>query len=145
MPANPLIGTWRLLSFEIKTPSGDIRHPFGENAAGYLLYGAEGYMAVSMMPAGRPNFLSPVLGGGKAEEKIAAFDTYTSYCGTFEIRDGAVIHHIELCTFPNWSGVDQPRCFELSGDRLTLRANLKMAEGEAVAQAVWQRIPPLRR
>lgn len=140
LASNPLIGTWRLLSYEQRDSSGDISRPFGENPAGYLFYGADGYMSVSIMPMGRPNFLSTKIGAGTTEEKIAAFDTYTSYCGTYEIKGDTVTHHIELSLYPNWSGLDQQRRFELSGDQLTLSARLKMAEGEAFAQATWQRI-----
>src|SRR6185437_5894885 len=145
MLTNPLLGTWRLVSFEIENPEGEVSRPFGENAAGYLMYSADGYMAVSIMPLDRPNFLSSTLDAGKPEEKIGAFDTYTSYCGTYEIRGDTVVHHIELCLFPNWSGADQHRQFELSGDRLTLRARLKMAEGESVGVAIWNRISPRRK
>jgi Lipocalin-like domain len=36
MSANPLIGTWRLLSWKNRTLDGEVSHPLGEDASGYL-------------------------------------------------------------------------------------------------------------
>ena len=78
-------------------------------------------MAASVIRADRANFNSADIWAARPEEKLAAFDTYGSYCGRYEVKGDKVIHHIELSLFPNWSGRDQERSFEFSRDRLTLR------------------------
>jgi hypothetical protein len=71
---------------------------------------------------------------------LAAFDTYLSYCGKYEIDGDKVVHQIELSLFPNWSGVDQERFFEFSGKQLTLRTAPMALEGtQRTAQLIWHR------
>jgi len=140
MSTNPFVGTWRLVSGETKTASGEVSHPFGKHATGYLIYSQDGYMAVAIMQANRANSASADIRAGSPEEKLAAFDTYLSYCGTYEVKGDKVLHHIECSLFPNWSGADQVRFFEFSGDQLTLRTPPMALGGmERTVQLIWQR------
>jgi hypothetical protein len=142
MSPNQFVGSWRLLSTEVNAASGEVTYPFGQDATGSLIYTQDGHMAVAIMNGNRPNFASPDM-RGTAQEKLAAFDSYLSYFGTYEVKVDRVIHHVDLCLFPNWSGGDQERFFEFSGDRLTLRTPPMMMEGvERTAQLIWQRVPP---
>ena len=142
MSANPFVGTWQLVSAESKDASGEISHPLGQDATGYLIYSSDGYMAVAIMQANRSNFASADTRGGSLDEKGAAFDTYVSYSGTYEVKGERVIHHVEMSLFPNWSGTDQERFFEFSGDQLALRTPPIMIQGvERTAHLIWQRVP----
>ena len=38
MSSNPLIGTWRLLSWENTDANGHTSYPLGEDAVGYIIY-----------------------------------------------------------------------------------------------------------
>ena len=142
MSTNAFVGARRLLSFEARTSSGEISHPLGKDAKGLLLYGQEGYMAVSVMRGDRPNFKSAdIWATANPDEKLAAFDSYSSYCGRYEVKHDKIIHHVELSLFPNWSGEGQERDFEFAGDRLTLRTPPTMVGGvEQIAIAIWQRL-----
>jgi hypothetical protein len=43
MASNPLIGTWRLLSWETRSlVDGRVSYPLGEDAVGYIMYGQDG-------------------------------------------------------------------------------------------------------
>jgi hypothetical protein len=140
MSSNPFVGTWRLVSAETKTASGEVSYPFGKDATGYLIYGQDGFMAVAIMHANRANFASSDIGAGSLEEKLASFDTYLSYSGTYEMKGDVVVHHIELSLFPNWCGTHQERFFRFSGDQLILRTRLMVVRGtEQTAQLIWQR------
>lgn len=141
-------GTWRLVRFEVRGREGDVSHPFGLDAAGYLMYGEDGYMAAALMQAKRANFASADILEASAEEKAAAFDGYSSYCGRYEVKDNKVIHYIQCSQLPNWSGSEQERYFEFSEDygRLTLRTAPLLAGGEErTLVAVWERAKPDRR
>ena len=141
MPADRFVGAWRLLSLEARSSTGDVSYPYGQDAAGYLLYSGEGYMSVSVMQARRTNFASPDALQAPAEEKRAAFDTYSSYSGRYEVRGQKVIHYVEISLFPNWSGKEQERFFAFSGDRLTLTAPPMRIRGvEQNLVAIWQRM-----
>jgi Lipocalin-like domain len=142
MSADLFIGAWRLLSLEARTSAGVASYPFGKDAAGYLLYTREGYMSASLMQAARANFASPDDLQAPVDEKLAAFDTYSSYSGRYEVRGQKVIHHVEISSFPNWTGTAQERFFAFSGDRLTLTAPPMLIGGvEQKLVATWQRLP----
>jgi hypothetical protein len=103
MSSNPLVGTWRLISWENRTLDGEVSHPLGEEASGYIAYNEDGYVFVPIMRPGRTRFVTGDLLSGSPEEKAAAADSYVSYCGRYEFHGETVIHHVELSLFPNWS------------------------------------------
>jgi hypothetical protein len=143
MSADRFVGAWRLLSLQARTSTGDVSYPYGKDAAGYLLYSREGYMSVSVMQASRAHFVSPDGLLAPANEKVAAFDNYSSYSGRYEVRGQKVIHHVEISLFPNWRGTEQERFFAFSGDRLTLTAPPMQIGGvEQNLVAIWQRLHP---
>lgn len=140
MSEHPLIGTWRMVSYELESATGAISYPYGRDPTGYLIYAADGYMSVAFMTGDR----IPYAGGdrlrGTPEERAAAADTYVSYCGRYELREDRVIHHIEVSLFPNWVGVAQTRYFTLAGNRLTLRTPpLLMGGSTQTGRILWER------
>jgi Lipocalin-like domain len=141
MSANPLVGTWRLLSWENRTLDGKVSHPLGEDASGYLAYTDDGYVLVAIMGAGRRPFVAGDLLSGSTAEKAGAAETYVSYCGRYEFHGDTVLHHVELSLFPNWVGVTQERLVKLSGDRLTLSTRPLLLQGkQQTAQLLWERV-----
>jgi lipocalin-like protein len=141
MSANPLVGTWRLLSWKNRTLDGEVSHPLGEDASGYLAYTDDGYVLVAIMGAGRRPFAAGDLLSGSTAEKAGAAETYVSYCGRYEFRGETVLHHVELSLFPNWVGVTQERLVKLSGDRLTLSTRPLLLQGrQQTAQLLWERV-----
>lgn len=148
MPANDsqtvirqLIGAWRLQSFHIKTPEGQVTYPFGRDAAGYYFFAESGYMSVAIMGAYRPKFAVADILAGSTEEKVAASEAYISYCGQYEIQGDQLIVHPEVSFFPNWIGADQVRYFELTDNTLTLSTPpMLLRGGQQTAQLVWERV-----
>src|SRR5215207_3428430 len=140
MASNPFIGTWRLVSFEHRTLDGQIICPQGDNPLGYLIYNEQGYMSVAFMSAHRVGFASGDIRGGSAEEKVAAFDSYISLCGKYEIEGQKVYHHIEVSLFPDWIGVTQERFFEFTENRLSLSAAPFLLNGrQRTVHVIWER------
>jgi hypothetical protein len=141
MPSNPLVGSWRLISWENRTADGDISHPLGDDASGYIAYNDEGYMFVAIMRPARTHFLAGDLLSATTDEKARAAEGYVSYCGRYELQGDTVIHHVELSLFPNWVGVDQARLVNISGDRLTLSTRPLLLDGrQQTAHLVWERV-----
>jgi hypothetical protein len=63
-------------------------------------------MSVEIMAEGRVPYQVPDAFGGSPQERSEAISSYLSYTGPFEVlpdRD-TVIHHIEVCSYPNWIG-----------------------------------------
>ncbi|MDP9383392.1 MAG: lipocalin-like domain-containing protein [Chloroflexota bacterium] len=142
MNTNPLVGTWRLVSFEVRASDGRVSHPYGPDATGYIIYSPDGYMSVTITAADRPNFDASDLLGGSVEERAEAAGTYVSYCGTYEVQDATVVHRVQMSLFPNWVGTEQVRFYELKGDRLHLStAPMLLGGSEQRAQLIWERVP----
>jgi hypothetical protein len=141
MRSNPLIGTWRLVSWENRGADGGITYPLGEDAVGYIMYNPDGYMSVAIMRPDRAMFVAGDLLSGSPEEKARAAGTYVSYCGRYEFRGDTVVHQVELSLFPNWVGVDQERLVEVTGDRLTLSTRPILLGGmQRTAHLILERV-----
>lgn len=141
MSSNPLVGTWRLLSWENRTLDGEVSHPLGGGASGYIAYTEHGYVFVAIMAAGRRPFVAGDLLSGSTAEKAGAAETYVSYCGRYEFLGDTVLHHVELSLFPNWVGVTQERLVKISGDQLTLSTRPLLLQGrQQTAHLLWERV-----
>jgi hypothetical protein len=141
MASNPLVGVWRLLSWENRSADGTIDYPLGREAMGLIIYTEDGYMSVAIGRAERKPFSAGDLLEGSREEKAGAAASYVSYCGRYDFRGDSVVHHVELSLFPNWIGLDQERLFDVSGDVLTLRTRpMPMGGADRSAHVVWERV-----
>jgi hypothetical protein len=142
MPKDQFVGTWKLISSELRLANGERTYPFGKNAVGTLTYHGHGHMSVHVMRPGRPGFASGDPRDATDEEIKAAFDGYVAYFGTYTVNDEEriITHHVIGSLFPNWIGQDQRRAFEFSGSRLTLSTPpIPFAKTTLTAVLVWER------
>jgi len=141
MERNPFVGTWRLVSLEMRKPDGQVSYPLGHDAVGFIMYAEDGYMSVAIMSVDRLKFAAGDIRRGTVEEKAAAADSYVSYCGRYEIRDNAIVHYIAVSLFPNWVGVQQERVFKFDGRRLYLSTTPFLADGiQQTGHLIWERV-----
>ena len=139
----PIIGAWRLVSFETRKENGEVDYPFGNNAQGSLIYTKSGRMSVHLMRSDRPRFASGDQMKGTTEEIKANYEGLITYYGSYEFdgEKGLVIHNVQGSLFPNWEGQRHERFFELSGNRLKLSTPPTLwGGGKAVALMLWERI-----
>ena len=140
MSNEKFIGVWKLISLELRNSNGEIAYPMGQDPEGYIFYSVDGFMSVAFMEQGRRRFASNDIRGGTLEERAEAAHGYFSYCGTYEVQEKQIIHHIEVSLIPNWISVDQVRLFEFDNDLLTLSTPPFLVEGkEQTAHLVWKR------
>lgn len=140
--ATSFVGTWRLVSFEVRYSDGEVAFPYGQGAVGRLTYDARGNMSAQMISPSVPRFSHPDWTRATPDEARAAFLGALSYLGTYEVHEaeGVVTHKVEASLFPNWAGTEQRRRFALSGDCLTLSTpDLPHGERTFVATMIWQR------
>lgn len=138
---NPLAGSWKLVSFELRSADGKVHYPFGEDVAGHIIYGEDACMSVTMSAANRPRCAAKDLRLATMEEKSAASDTYISYSGRYEIRGDRVLHHVEVSLFPNWVGITHERVMELSDRKLALTMPpISILGVDHTGRMVWERV-----
>ncbi|HEV2074573.1 MAG TPA: lipocalin-like domain-containing protein [Thermomicrobiales bacterium] len=141
MTMNPLVGTWRLLSFEVRDERGEITYPFGRDVLGFITYTADGHMSVQFGRKDRPHLGADDWWGATPAEISAAARDYFAYCGTYVYQDGEVVHRIGLSLMPNWIDGTQLRLVQLDRDTATLSTHPMPVCGQLqVATLVWQRV-----
>ena len=140
MTEHSFVGAWSLVSYEARTAEGEVSYPIGRDAIWYIMYTPDGHMSIAIMSANRANYASGDLRGGTVEEKLAAAETYLSYCGRYELNGDEVVHHVEVAFFPNRVATSQVRTFRISGDTLSLSTPPMLIEGkQQTGHLVWQR------
>ncbi|MBD2692112.1 lipocalin-like domain-containing protein [Anabaena catenula] len=142
MTKEKFVGTWKLVSWEIRDENGNVAYPFGKDAYGLLMYTEDGYMSSSLATANRPNFTAFDLLGGIIEEQVRAAKTYFSYCSKYEVKEKSVIHYVESSLFPNWVGTVQERFFEFNQDnQMILSTEPMLIEGKQQTNyLIWQHV-----
>jgi hypothetical protein len=140
-----LVGAYRLVSFEITYSDGrEPSYPFGRDGRGQLIYSAEGQMSAVLTRAERePIAVSRLENYMRADDaaKAAAFDSYLSYCGTWELDGEEVTHHVEMAMVPDIVGASQVREVTLVGDTLTLSYEVEAKSGVTrFYELVWERV-----
>jgi hypothetical protein len=126
--AKELIGAWRYLGTRINGQKWDR----GPNPKGMIYYGPHGEMAVQVAPDVNRRRAGAVM---TPEEAKIALSDYIAYFGTYTIDEqiGTVTHHRQDSIQPGDTG-DLVRRYELTGDRLVLRAL------NSTLEVTWERI-----
>jgi hypothetical protein len=138
---NKIVGTWRLISYEIMDHHGHSRYPLGEESAGILVYDRQGNMTGQMMKAKRHRYASDDMRKGTSEEMASAIKSYLAYFGKYSIDENnqSVTHIVEGSLFPNWVGTHQTRFFRFTRDTLVLSAGFNAGGKEHTAILTWKR------
>jgi len=140
---SPLVGSWRLVSYEGRTADGKITLDYGSSPEGRLMYDQDGRMSVHLVDPGRRAFASGDFLRATPDELRAAFYGYFGYYGRYTVDEkaGVVTHHVEGAAYPNYIGTDQRRIFSIEGDRLILQTPPERAAGsDVIYTIVWQRL-----
>ena len=120
-----LIGAWELIDLVEEPEDGSPgRYPMGEDAAGLILYTADGFMSVQIMQRGHAAAEASVDDpyGRTPEDFAAEARTYFAYAGSFSVDEGAgiVTHEVRTSLYPGWVGQAQRRAVRLEDGVLEL-------------------------
>jgi Lipocalin-like domain len=137
-----LVGTWKLVSIEDTMKDGKVQPSaqFGPHPNGFLMYEPDGHMCATIANGDRPAWKDP--SKPTDAEKIAYYDTFIAYCGTFKLDSATstVTHYPSVAWTPAYVGSTQPRPFRLEGNRLIITVTRGMSdEGIAKRVLVWER------
>ena len=126
-----LLGVWRLVSVEHDVDGTPVK-PLGDDPQGYLVYTPDNHVFVQFATRAERSWPGPEVFELPTAQLLAAVG-FVAYAGTFEVRDGQVIHHREFGVLQSMSGTVEPRSVILDGDRLILGT-------PAGARNEWQRL-----
>lgn len=141
MSKHRLIGTYHLVSWENRYASGKVAYPFGADAQGYISYSLDGYMFVHIMANHRKLHTGDDLFDGDIHEIQKSATTHLSYSGRYELQDNEIIHHVSICSFPNWVNTEQRREWRFQNGQLLLIARDIVSGKEKVdAYLIWHPI-----
>ena len=143
MDNNPIVGAWKLVTFEFIKDDGSIIYPFGAEAQGSVIYTETGRFSGQLLRIDRPKFAIPDQMQGTPEEIEANYKGAISYFGTYEVdsEKREINHYVEGSIFPNMEGTQQKRTFEINNRQLILRTQRFKVNGEkAVGVLKWKRV-----
>jgi hypothetical protein len=79
--------------------------------------------------------------GADAPLTVAAFDTYYSYFGTWELdpKTSIVTHHVASALIPGESGLSYAQSVTLDGGRMILTTRVGSKGAQTVRRKIWER------
>jgi hypothetical protein len=122
-PANPFVGTWKLVAADKILPDGTRVPDYGTQPHGSAIFTADGYYSVQIYRAERVKFSSGDKLKGTPEEYKDASLSASVHFGryTADPAKGTITFHIDRASFPNLDDTTQVRAYELKGDTLSWR------------------------
>ena len=79
----PIVGAWKLITFEFRKADGNVIYPFGERALGSIIYTESCRYSAQLMRIDRPKFTSGDQMKGTAEEIESNYKGCISYFGSY--------------------------------------------------------------
>ncbi len=152
-----IAGTWRLQSCETlifdnpkagrKRSAKDskvkvkTRFPYGKSPDGILIYTPRGHMSVTIAAGKRPKFRKKNLFAGSTKQKVSAIESFVSYAGKYRLEGRMIVHDVQICLFPDWSGAELQREMNIEGNLLTLSVPPYIRDGKKqITRLVWKRV-----
>jgi hypothetical protein len=131
--SNPLLGTCKLISFQVATEHSDERHDvFDAHPRGVLLISERRFTA----------FLTA---GDQAldADRATLFDRLMAYSGVYRVEADKIIVSVDIAWHPSWLSTEQTRFFKLDGDKLSIISaptqHPKFADKLVRGIVAWQR------
>jgi hypothetical protein len=122
MTKDDIVGVYRNLGEDVVSADGTVTSDSARTAQ--IMYSPDGYMSVVSMPNGRKLAAKtsggPDLNAATPEERADAANGMVCYAGHYELKDGALHHHVEMALNPNAVGQTIVRRVDLNGADLTL-------------------------
>jgi hypothetical protein len=126
----PVVGNWRLVSFEREyQATGEREYPMGKTPTGYILFLPEGRMAVVITGEGRK---APATD----QDRVGLFNSLVAYTGGYRVDGDKWITTVDVSANPAWVGTEQTRSFRVAGDRLQEMTAWAARPDNRVARAV---------
>jgi hypothetical protein len=131
-----LIGTWKLVSWQVVVENEAPREEFGQHPKGYLILTREGRsMVITTAEHRQP--------GMEDSRRAALQKSMVAYTGKYRVEGGDFITLVDVSWNEAWDGTEQRRHFRIEGDKLLIETApgpsiLDPGKSE-IRRIIWQR------
>jgi hypothetical protein len=112
---HPLVGNWKLVSWQVIAEDGTPQDVFGTSPKGYLVLTPEGRSIVVTTAAGRR-------GGTDDAARAALHKSMLAYSGRYRVEGSDFITTVEVSWNEQWNGTEQRRHYSIEGDKLLIES-----------------------
>jgi hypothetical protein len=112
---HPLIGSWKLVSWQVIAEDGTPQDVFGTSPNGYLVLTPEGRSIVVTTAAGRK-------GGADDAARAALHKSMLAYSGRYRVEGSDFITTVEVSWNEEWNRTEQRRHYRIEGDKLFIES-----------------------
>jgi hypothetical protein len=112
---NSLVGTWKLVSWQVIPENGPPQDVFGAHPKGFLILTREGRSMVLTTAEKRQP------GMGEAE-RAALHKSMLAYTGRYRVEGHDFITKVEVSWNEEWNGTEQRRHFRVEGNKLFIES-----------------------
>jgi Lipocalin-like domain len=111
--SNPLVGTWKLVSFGFALDATNERgNVYDEHPAGCLTFAPNGRMTAILTAGDR---------AAAAADAAALFGDMMAYSGHYRLpAAGTFVVTVDVAWHPSWLNTEQTRFYEIEGDTLSI-------------------------
>jgi hypothetical protein len=108
---HPLVGSWKLISWQVVAEGGAPQDLFGATPNGYLVLTPEGRSVVVTTAADRKP-------GTDDPERAALHKSMLAYSGRYRVEGSDFITTVDVSWNEQWNGTEQRRHYRIEGDKL---------------------------
>ena len=131
-----LVGTWKLVSWQIIAENEPPQNIFGAHPKGYLILTPEGRTIVLTTAENREP--------GMADAQRAALHrSMLSYTGKYRVEGHDLVTTVEVSWNEEWNGTEQRRHFRIEGNRLFIESapgpSIIFPGKTDIRRIVWER------
>jgi hypothetical protein len=133
--SSKLSGAWKLKRWVLEDVETKQQKPspFGERAAGYVIFGPSNRLFALITAEDRK---APT----DSEAQIAAFKTMYAYSGKYRIEADRFITKVDIAGDQRWVGTEQQRSFRFEGENLIIESAATLQDGRKVRGILeWER------
>ena len=111
---NKVIGTWKLISYEVEVQATGQKGPvMGDKPTGYATFTPEGRIFFVLTGEAR----KPAKTDHEGAELL---NTLVAYTGTYRLEGDKWTTKVDVAWNPEWVGTEQVRSFHVDGERLVV-------------------------
>jgi hypothetical protein len=110
---NPLVGSWRMVSYQRILDNGAPQNGLGEHPKGFVILTPEGRAVLLTTADGRKPAASDA-------DRAELWKSMVAYTGKYRVEGGDFITSVDVSWNEEWNGTEQRRHFKIEGDKLIL-------------------------